>query len=268
MPAGTTSIRLIFKGLFVSCIKDGRAFAEVGLIRSAAEHRLGVTISVEGGGAVAIPPDFNPEENISIEVENTSKTGIRVFTDPDFNRETGAGNARDFRWFVDLESEEFYNKKLGVKSDQISPIIRINNAEFSAGTRTDINAVKKTTAETTLLGKIGLEVIADIELDKPESTAILKSGSREILKIEGNAGPRYVIEFDSDCKGVRPASDFTLAYRAISYPLEDHEKIDIAPEPVSIPGGNGVELVLIPIFTPALRCSGFNLSVTESLSNV
>ena len=262
----TPRIKLIFKGLQLSCIQEGREFAEVGLIRSASDHKLEVTIDVTDGAGFALPPDFDSEQNISIEVENTTLKGIRVFTDPAFNRETGDGDERDFRWFIDLESAEFFNRKVGVKHDELSPIVRINNAEFYTNLRTKINAVKKNGGTTIKLGKIGLEIAADIDLDRPDSKAVLKSGGREILRVEGNQGPQYTIEFDSDCKDRRRASDFTLLYKAIAENLADNEKIDIGPEAPQHAAGHESDFQLVRVFTPTLRCSGANLSKTTGLS--
>src|SRR5437764_12760575 len=118
MPETTPRINLIFKGLMVSCIKDGRDFAEIGLIHSATEHQLEITISIDGND-FALPEDFDPKQDISLEVKNTSKSGIRVFTADGFNREAGVGNEKDFRWSVDIEGREVYDRPLGVEDGDL-----------------------------------------------------------------------------------------------------------------------------------------------------
>src|SRR5882724_1983096 len=88
---GIPKIKIIFKGFFISRIKDGNSIAEIGALSDSACHRP--RISVLKSGDNGLPPTvenvvFDIDQNIEVKIENTDLTTIKEFRKDPFDRKS------------------------------------------------------------------------------------------------------------------------------------------------------------------------------------
>jgi len=138
MPTVST-LTLVFRGLMVFHEDKANKLMEIGIL-TAAEHipRL-LTIT---NGVLAKSFDLRPKINPlkphwRLEVKNPQTTAITIRTAvANFNRAAAGSDAQfndDFRWIMDLEGPEFYNRDLTADlkhTELLFPIMKIPFGEF------------------------------------------------------------------------------------------------------------------------------------------
>ena len=72
----------------------------------------------------------------TFELPSSIQQGVTYYKKGAFDRKADVGDARDFRWAVDVESREFYNQRLTTKQNQLGPVVRVSSGEFYTKTRT------------------------------------------------------------------------------------------------------------------------------------
>lgn len=118
------------RGLGIACFNDTKNRGEVALIRDT-RHTLSLRISkpvfVEEAGMDTVSYDdvityeaIDPMD-VSIEISGVGKSlisGYELFTEGNFDRLNGENDENDFRWIVQMESDELHGQDL-VKNDAL-----------------------------------------------------------------------------------------------------------------------------------------------------
>jgi hypothetical protein len=156
-------ITISFAGLALSCInQDKNNRFEVGIL-SCDQHELNfdiqeITLDPESGQPISAKLLtaylLDLEDDILIEVVNPAplgvfnRQGVLKYQEPDFkvkpfNRLKDGGDHEDFRWIVDLEGSEFYDKalELDIVSNEpdkrLQPLIFISDGVVYTEVKTD-----------------------------------------------------------------------------------------------------------------------------------
>ena len=258
------TIRLTFKGLFLSFVQDGADFAQIGSVLGSPCHRP--RLSVQKNRAIVDLPDLELEEDtfvkndIKLEVTHTSQSKIAVFSQPGFNRVADAGNEKDFQWQIDLQKDIFAGKSFNLRKDQIGPIFQTNSGVFFTSKKTPgILKIKRSEDDVFQTVGRGAQVIsADIQFDQILSRAVLSCDGKELLTIDACdvvKGNSYEITFDCECPripleaGENPEVDFPQVFNALQvegdqpvFEGELPEAIPADPQVFCTGGGTGGQL--------------------------
>lgn len=269
MPVNTIpedpTIKITISGLVVSAIKDQNDFAEVGALVDSRCHkaRLKVRERAPDGSEKTIHR-FDADKRIMLLVEKTSRTKVETFEGAaSFDRLTGSGNERDFRWLVDIETDLHEGKEYTPKKDSLNPIFHVQKALFYTDERSEKRMmIKRGLKAPTLFGKTAEIIAANIYLDQLQSRAVLMADGEEILTIDASdvvQGIRYTIVFDCTCPGIEPnVSDFNAVYAAIAPDTPDDEQVTFSGEEDSTPVEPGAN--------PIVMCIGGNIGRLTQLS--
>lgn len=176
MPPVST-IRITFEGMLLVFVNDGRAYCDVGFLKDVPHHepKLLITKMPRGGAPeklLELPnPDANFKDRLWLDVPGDGPR-VRLHkssaTDP-FVRNVSVDN-EDFRWAVNLEGHEVYNRELkrGLALDKLGPMLRINAGVFYAQTPLSSNTLSRQRPDETAptpLGKVAVQLRAEIGLD-------------------------------------------------------------------------------------------------------
>lgn len=136
---GPGTVTIILEGLFSICYLDRGEFplqCQIGVFNKDPKHKL--TITINGGTCTG---DITGYEYTHAQVKQLAdkKFKIRIVdADPDvsfyqrdnvFNRAT-SNVQEDFRWLVDVEKPDLYNKITGSKQPHYGPKILVKNGVF------------------------------------------------------------------------------------------------------------------------------------------
>jgi hypothetical protein len=258
------TIKVIFKGLIISHIVDGKPFAQIGAVKDAPCHEPKIKIVKENPDGsqegIANTSDFNLKEAIFLDVENASTKKIRTFQRKEtssnkFDRFNEADNKNDFRLHVDLERDVYKKKPPSVDKSQIKPVFTIENAVFLTRFRTDKKlTITRKNGPSTPLGFAAKEIEAQIKLNKSNGKAILRNGNNVIMTVDASnlaQGTSFVITFDCECDVMAPVlsgaaagngmTDFSLSHSVVAKNLGPQAQVDIVGEPTG--GGPSDPLV-------------------------
>jgi len=103
------------------------------------EHRFRIDVretSAPGVSSSSIPVEDSMNDVWTFELPSSIQQGVTYYKKGAFDRKADVGDARDFRWAVDVESREFYNQRLTTKQNQLGPVVRVSSGEFYTKTRT------------------------------------------------------------------------------------------------------------------------------------
>lgn len=242
------TIEVLFKGVIVTFIKDGETLAQVGAIHDEPCHEPRITvfeISPAGRKLIASRAMFNLDEDIFLDVENTSRSKIEILSKPGFDRNVKPQDEKDdFGYFVDFKRDIFPTTGLTIDNSKIKPVFHIrNNAVFytTIPTKTKVQTLRKN-GDIKKLGFAAEQIGAQIKFDKLHSRAVLRNGNNVILTIDSRAvldRKKYIIDFDCECPPPNPpvkreTSDFLLIYKATDLP--EDQQVDILGEPQTTGG--------------------------------
>jgi hypothetical protein len=175
----TPTFKLLFDGLLVLAFNKNKNLCEFGVV-NAPDHVLRIEV-------VKVDPNRGPIElpnisrylpskgNIRIDSPNSAKThGVQFFNDLDrpFRRHIGkvadmvddTVDAQDFRWLVDLEGEEFHNKKLDLKPGFPNQRIIVSGGLFYTHALIDVQLVRSdnSVSESPVASPIGCNLDLDV----------------------------------------------------------------------------------------------------------
>lgn len=263
-------IRISFNGVVITRIQDGAPSAEIGALRDSDCHQPKIQIreitannrlksrqdilknNIPGylNDDLSFADNFSLTKNFTLWVENPTDSGlVQVFhkNTHSFNRLDEENDARDFRWFIDLE--EFFGKTIGLDTDKLAPRFIMNNGIFYTKTispgEVKINRPGDTPQR---FGRYGLEIGANIYFN-PNSSAVLKYGDTELLPLAATDSSRFEIDFSCDCHVDLDESDFPLLFGAINQGLTDDDRaITLEGDPLRTG----------PEHTPETYCGGGN----------
>jgi len=275
------TVSFCFTGLGLICINKNNGKLQVGLL-DCPDHRHELVVDIQ---AISQTPEHELvselvshqlgfDRNLSIEVVNPAQPGITKYQNGNnqFNRRDNQTDPRDYRWIVDLEGPAFRNQPIAFPpliKDPISikPVITISDGILYTQQRTSSHFFALPTEEAAnsqafnqnspgYLGpvafKIGFDVVCE---DKPESGILFKNDSDGGTLLElrkGPVGKKYMITVMNECDfqgDVSGASDFTLYYKAVSYP--DQGVFDLKRVALADPAGGGNNPA---VMTPEIVC--------------
>ena len=178
-----------------------REYFEVGIL-PAPEHEFRVQVienSPEGVSSSFVPlaqfGDSKPDV-WSLEFASSTKHGISLYQNGPFDRKRGVGDQRDFRWAVDLEGREFYDRQLPTKTNRLGLILRVASGEFYTNRKTSPLMLKKGDGTFQYFGSAAEEVAADVSLENGD--LVLRSAKRgEILRLKEKADTAYEIVIEN-----------------------------------------------------------------------
>jgi hypothetical protein len=259
-------IKVIISGLVVSAIKDKNDFAEIGAIVDSRCHKARLKVRKRAPG---VPEKtihrFDPDKSVSLIVEATSRTKVETFEGTaSFDRLTGSGDERDFRWLVDIETDLHQGKEYTPKKDSLNPIFQVQKALFYTDERSvQKMMIKRGLSDPVLFGKTAEIIAANVYLDQFQSKAVLMADGEEILTITASdvvQGIRHTIEFDCTCPAIVPdVSDFNAVYAAIKPETPVDEQVTFV--------GEDDAATVLPVANPIVMCIGGNIARLTQLSS-
>ena len=255
------TIKVLFKGLIITHIKDREPLAQLGAVRNAPSHEPQITvtrINADGKKTIAETKDFDLKEDIFLDVETTSASRIRTFQGKEsFKklRTTGPSDKHDFRLHVDFDRDLFDGEPVSVDPAEIGPVFTLQNAVFYTEVPTEQIVDRFANGTKKAIGIVAEELGALVKLSRGRRTATLRNGIREIFKAVVGDGSTYIIEFNCECPrpapvsagaAVNPDSDFELVYNAIGKDLPKSRRVFVR------------KRQLDPMHNPEVFCTGAN----------
>jgi hypothetical protein len=234
-----------------------------------------------------MPHSLSLADDIEIEVVNPGQVGVSKHEKGDFDRlndKDKYGNEKndleDFRWIVDLEGEEFHNKKLEIKDrSKLKPRIFINSGTLYSEKITDeIIALVPVNHKSKIkpLGRVAFKVGLDIKRSNAEESGVIlrnKNNPDNFVELRSrlNENPlkKYQITIENLCyeSGDGGGTDFLLFYDVIRDP--DERKFDL--QRIVDNGARGNPGITIPdrndlsLDTPPLNCFTVFLGQTDTI---
>jgi hypothetical protein len=178
MPPVST-IQITFEGMLLLFVNDDREYCDVGFLKDVPHHaaKLLITKIPRGGGAPATVLEI-PDPSVGSKFQDrlwldVDKDGARVRLHKPataFVRNEVTTDKSDFRWAVNLEGDEVYNRELksATAFDRLKPMLRINDGRFYAQTPLSANELSRQRFDESSpvrLGKVAVQLRAEIGLD-------------------------------------------------------------------------------------------------------
>jgi hypothetical protein len=211
---------IYIQGLAITCFNKEKGRSETAFLRQI-EHNLSLKIIKVKDEKEEILYEFNetnedlPRKNLSIEISgigNPKTKGFSKFEPNVFNRSQGELNdKKHLGWIIDLESNEFHNKKLApieqaesLHDLPLTPLF-IENAHFYTEQRTQykvekIEIIDKTEVSRSYFGKIGVVLAGDITAEE----IIINILGKSTISLNAEKDVTYKIFIDN----LRPLGDF------------------------------------------------------------
>jgi hypothetical protein len=135
-----------------------------------------------------------------------------------FERSALQGNAKDFRWLLDLEDLPFNNGKLKRKEDKFSTKLNVRHGTFYTYKHTASTFLYDNGSGTpTKLGYVPKVMATDVSLEQGECVS-LKINGTEVLPYPLCSGAKYEIFFLNECDASCTHSDFSMVFDAFEKP--------------------------------------------------
>jgi len=213
-----------------------REYFEAGIL-PAPGHRFRIEVREKTNSGVStfsvpLPSVINfLNDSWSLEFTSPAKRGISLYQGGAFDRKAGIGDARDFRWAVDIEGAEFYNQQVTVKENQLGPILRMTSGEFY--TKAKSRPVMRRQGDGTfqLFGSIAEEIAADFVTRGDVVLRSAKSG-KEILRLPAKPAATYEIILENlpetDAHMASNSDHFQYYYQVIDKPKTEWFEFKIA----------------------------------------
>jgi hypothetical protein len=194
------TIDLIFHGLLAFCYNSDE-HCEIGAHNDAEDHSPSLEIfedgtrkrSFSGGELRGLGANI-----ITLTAEDPDPPGVFFFMkDGELDRQHPEDNPYDFRWLLDLEGPDFYDRPPGMPLEQnlgfYRPKLVVHHGVFYTAdtTRTQF---KRSLRGDRILGHVSYYVAAKIKLRS--GTALLKGGE---LEYTFHAGKKYQVTFANVC---------------------------------------------------------------------
>jgi hypothetical protein len=219
-------VTIVFRGLMVLHPDPARKYFEAGIL-PAPGHKLRIEVlqkSVAGVSSFEVTPEIlqAAENDVwSLEFANSGRRGINLYKNGAFDRKTGVGDVKDFRWAVDLEGKEFYNQELTTRQHQFGPVLRVTSGEFYTKTRTAPLLRNRGNGNYEYFGSAADEIAADLFEAGDVVLRSAKSG-KEILRLNDKPGTTYEIVVENQPMTDVHASGghFSYYYRLITKPRQ------------------------------------------------
>jgi hypothetical protein len=200
MPVSDTpSFKLLFDGLLVLAVNKNKNLCEFGVVK-APDHVLRIKVDKvdadrDRTSLPNISRDLPSEGDIRIDAPKNAKDyGVQFFGDlkRPFLRLIGEDDPQDFRWLVDLEGKEFYNKKLALKPGFPNQRIIIPRGLFYTHDLIDVQLVRPgaSVLQTSVASPIG----CNLDLDAGEEFVLTYGPDDQKIVMTAEKGVTYEIQ--------------------------------------------------------------------------
>ena len=225
--ASKPTVTIVFRGLMVFHSDPAGKYFEAGML-PAPEHRFRIEVretSASGVSSFSVPVESSKNHDVwTFELPNSIQRGVNLFKNGAFDRKAGIGDERDFRWAVDVEGKEFYNRQLSTKQNQLGPVMRLTSGEFYTKTRTRPLLRNKGNGTFEYFGRAADEIAADLFVGAGDVVLRSANTGKEILRLKDKPGTTYEIvvenEFLTDTHAVN-LGHFGYYYSLITKPRDE-----------------------------------------------
>lgn len=188
-----STVTASFEGLFAFCYNPQRE-CEIGVHQADGRHKLKIRIfENEAPLPVTLPAEIKVV-SLGIRIAGNEKPANVYFFK--------GGGARDFRWVIDLENEEFYPEVFEKKA-VFKAILRVRHGVFFTKKRTKFLLDRVLALPIGFLNRSTLshpadDIAVNIELAANEYVSLVINGS-EVIQLPRTAGKRYEVRFTNQC---------------------------------------------------------------------
>jgi hypothetical protein len=213
IPDRPPQVILVFHGL-MGLAYNTLGFCEIGMHSNAPGHECTVKVSE----LLDFPSRPFFTYNFGLLANGGAPDRIRLdiveplpdYTPPKFfmNKDSDH-DENDFRRVVDYESEDFYGRKLKLKTSVFKPRLNIRSGVFLTGLVTEDRYYRVAPNDARYLGHVAVVVAAFI-YHKPEGYVALRIDKQE-LKLTPREDRIYMVEFENLCPDDVPDGDTATA---------------------------------------------------------
>ena len=242
------TLTIIYRGLMVFHPDPGQKYVEVGVLQ-APEHQLGIEvreISRKGVSTFSIPfPQLEHADRDVWQFEFASRStkGISFYQNGAFDRKRGLGDARDFRWVVDLEGGEFYDRELPTNTNQLGLVLHVTSGEFSTKAKTAPLVRKKGDGTFQYFGSAAEEVATEVFTEGDTVLRSQKTGV-EIIRLKTKPDTTYQIVISNTVAAhhqiASSLNHFQYYYRLIAEPTPEWYEFDLSHNSISSAATNAL----------------------------
>jgi hypothetical protein len=197
-PAEAPSLKIVFRGLMVFHSDPASQYFEVGVVK-APEHEFRLQVienSPEGVSSSLLPVAPSGSEVWSLEFPSQT-SGVSFYQNGSFDRKSGVGDDRDFRWLIDLHSKEFFHRGLQTDRDQLGIVLRVASGEFYTNKRTPPLMRKNASSAFENFGPASQEVATDASLKTGDLVLRSEKTGAEILRLKDKPDTGYEVIIDN-----------------------------------------------------------------------
>lgn len=200
--AQTSTSTVIFRGLMILHPDPSHEYLDARIV-NATDHEFRIQVrenSPNGVSIVTVPlPQLKRPANEvwSLKFGTSASEGFRLYQNGTFNRNRDIGDEKDFRWLIDLEGKEFYDRRLVTRSDQDDIVLRISSGEFYTKKRTLPMMRRKGDGRFQYFGAAADEIATDISLGKGDLVLRSEKTGLEILRITAKPETTYEIVIEN-----------------------------------------------------------------------
>jgi len=131
-----------------------------------------------------------------LEFPSKSK-GVSFYQSGSFDRKSGVGNSRDFRWLIDLEGADFYNRKLQPNTSQLGVSFHIHSGEFYTKTMTLPLMRRRGDGTFEFFGRAAQEIAIDVFLEDGDMILRSEQSGTEMFRLKEKPDTTYEVVIEN-----------------------------------------------------------------------
>ena len=184
------TLTIAFSGLMIFHEDKKNNLMEIGILRQ--EIHVPRILTMTNGVLARVldlrtKPELNDVANRTwvLEVSNPVKAGIRIHTQGGvFDRRTHP-DERDFRWTMDFEGSDFYDKELDkMMTEKLMPVLQIPHGEFYTKLKSEPLGRRADGGAKETFGAIAGVTGLDIEIDGGSVSLKVKNTDADIFRFK------------------------------------------------------------------------------------
>jgi hypothetical protein len=256
------SLTIIFRGLMAFRRDHEEQTLAVGIL-PAPEHEFTMQVlekSAQGISTYSIPVNVSKGDTWLVEIP-AQRNGVSYYQNGVFDRQKGLGDARDFRWLIDLEGKEFYGRKLAIDQQRMGVEVKFSSGEFYTKTTTRPLQRKMGGKTFEYFGRVAQEIATDVFLENGDFVLTSQATGKEILRLQQKPDTTYELVFENAPPPTQHlamrANHFQYYYGFFPMPKSQWYEFRVVPRALSQTGKN---LDLVEFAHPPINdespCSG------------
>jgi hypothetical protein len=192
------SLTILFRGL-MAFRQDQKEQTLAAGILPAPQHEFTVQVlekSAQGISTYSIPVNVSKGDTWLVEIP-AQRNGVSYYQNGVFDRQKGVGDARDFRWLIDLEGKEFYGRKLAINRQHMGVEVKFSAGEFY--TKTTTRPLQRKLGGNTFeyFGRVAQEIATDVFLEEGDFVLTSQATGKEILRLQQKPDTTYELVFEN-----------------------------------------------------------------------